>query len=831
MFSFQSAGLPIEAYLDTIAARLAANGTLVLQAEPGAGKTSLVPLVLANRFGGRILVMEPRRVAALRAAERMAELTGTRIGKEIGYAVRGDSRQSAVTKILCVTPGVLLALLREDPLLEGVGAVVLDEFHERSTQADLVFAFLREARRAGAECALLVMSATIDGKAAAQALADADTDPALLTVPGQSYPVETRYNPLPAGRGFEQALAALAVNLARQIRGDVLVFLPGAAEIARAREAALQLGMDAIALHGSAPLAEQRKAVAPAVDAPQRVVFATSIAESSLTVARVRGVVDSGQARLNRYHAGSGLNRLVTERLTRDRADQRRGRAGRLGPGICIRAWAEHDPLVERAIPEIMRSDLSSLVLEAAAWGAKSRLDIAWLEAPPEAAWQAGVELLQLLGALDDTASITPAGRHMLRLGTEPRLAAMIIQALDLGCGPAGCRLAALLSEESQSGDCDLAQRLDDFARQATNRMREEAVRLSRAAGLEPDTAAGSGFSSSSESGTCTGRILASAWPDRIACRESSDGQAALYRLPSGRILRVRGSLCAAAWIVIADADAGQAEGRVYAAAAIAEPDALTALTGLSEENVELEWQGLRARARKRRKAGAILLEEVILPSPSAELVRAGLMKRMSGEGLGFLPWGHGPGSPQSLLDRLRWYVRRKQELSAGNSIQETFSDHSLVNSADAWLAPWISGGPGDCLDEKLLAQALLGLLDTAERRAFEKEAPASLLLPSGVRRPLEYAAGQAPLLEARIQEFYGLDTHPRIMGLPVLLRLLSPAGRPVQTSADLPGFWRGSWKEARKELRGRYPKHDWPEDPASAKPGLSSLKSRRLPS
>ncbi|MBU0935217.1 MAG: ATP-dependent helicase HrpB [Spirochaetes bacterium] len=830
MFSFQQTGLPIEAYLDTIASRLAATGTLVLQAEPGAGKTSLVPLVLAKHFHGHILVMEPRRVAALRAAEYMAELTGTQIGKEIGYAVRGDSRQSTATRILCVTPGVLLALLREDPLLERVGAVILDEFHERSAQADLAFAFLREARRAGAECALLVMSATIDGKAAAQALADTDSEPALLSVPGRSYPVETRYQPLPTGRGFEQALAELAVNLARQIQGDVLAFLPGAAEIARAREAALQLGMDAIALHGSAPLAEQHRAVAPAANAAQRVVFATSIAESSLTVARVRGVVDSGLARLTRYHPGSGLNRLVTERLTRDRADQRRGRAGRLGPGVCIRTWAEHDPLVERAIPEILRSDLSALVLDAAAWGARSRLDLAWLEAPPEAAWQSGVELLQLLGALDDTAGITTAGRDLLKLGTEPRLAAMIIQALDHNRGQAACRLAALLSEDSQSSDCDLAEHLNDFPRLATSRARNEANRLSRAAGLEANAAAASRLDSGSAARTDTGRLLAAAWPDRIARKERGEGMEALFRMATGRVLRVRGRLASAAWIVIADADAGQTEGRVYAAAAISEADALKTLARLSTESVELEWQGLQARARKRRKAGVLVLEEVILPSPSAEDVRTSLMERLHSERLGILPWGHGSGSPQALLERLRWYTQRKQEVSVEKNFTDRFDEHSLINNAEAWLAPWINGGPGDCLDEKMLAQALLGLLDTAERRAFEKEAPASLLLPSGARRPLEYPAGQAPLLEARIQEFYGLDTHPRIMGLPVLLRLLSPAGRPVQTSADLPGFWRGSWKEARKELRGRYPKHDWPEDPASAKPGLSSLKSRRLP-
>ncbi|HET7839472.1 MAG TPA: helicase-related protein, partial [Rectinemataceae bacterium] len=457
MIDYRATGLPIVPFLPEVASLLAEGGALCLAAEPGAGKTSLVPPWLAEsgRVPGRIIVLEPRRIAAVGAAARMAELMGEGLGAGVGYRVRQDSRVGPSTRIIAMTPGVLVRIMQDDPGLAGIGAIVFDEFHERSVQADLCLALALEARALRADLLLLLMSATLDAERAAEFLGAR-----ILAVPGRSHPIAVRHAPLAEGRGFEEGFAALALGLAAEAQGDVLAFLPGGAEIERARRALEAAGMPAFALHGSLPLEAQRAVIAPRPSSPRRVILATSIAETSLTVPRVAAVLDSGLARLSRFHVRTGLNRLVTERESADRAEQRKGRAGRLGPGLCLRAWAESEILSPRTEPEILRSELSALVLESALWGARGRADLPWLDPPPEPAWEAGRELLAELGAIEAGGRITAFGKRMAGLGTEPRLAALVLRGQAAGLAEEACLAAALLSEGETGGERDLAARI-----------------------------------------------------------------------------------------------------------------------------------------------------------------------------------------------------------------------------------------------------------------------------------------------------------------------------------------------------------------------------------
>ncbi|HOX31010.1 MAG TPA: ATP-dependent helicase HrpB [Spirochaetales bacterium] len=845
MLGPEAAALPLFPLLPDIAALLRERGSLVLSAEPGAGKTSLVPPYLALEGGieGRILLLEPRRAAAAGAAARIAELLGEAVGRRAGYRVRGDSRAGPATRVLAMTGGVLVRTIQADPGLAGVGCVILDEFHERSAEADLCLALLGEARALRPELRLLVMSATMDVARIASFLGA----PA-LEAPGRCHPVETRHAAAAPGRGFEERLAALAPALAEESGGDVLVFLPGAAEIARAAAALAGSGLEVQALHGSMPLAEQRRVISPPggdaapPGARRRAILATSVAETSLTVPRVRAVIDSGLARLTRFHARSGLNRLVTERESADRADQRRGRAGRLGPGICLRAWPAGEGLALRTEPELLRAELSSLVLESALWGARGRTELPWLDPPPAAAWEAARELLGSLGALDARGAPTEAGRRMAGLGTEPRLAALVLRGAAAGEGRLACELAALLSDRggSASGERDLAARLEELERApgrdpAAARIREEASRLEaalgpagRGPGRRPGDAEKPGLGSGPAGPAALGPLLAAAFPDRIGARTEYAGPSASFRLVSGRALSVQGPLAQASWIVAAEADAGEAAGRLYSGAALRETEALAALAPRIEEAEELEWKGLSYRARRIRRAGAIVLAETALGALGREAVAASFCARLAIEGLGILPWGEGPSSPAAFLARLRfWLAARGSPGSAAGLEPGTLEDRALAARAAAWLGPFVGAGPGPVLEAGSLRAALEAMLDRPTRLALDREAPGRIALPSGSERPVDYA-GPEPALEARVQELFGLDEQPAACGRPLVLRLLTPAGRPLQVTADLPGFWRGSWAEARKELRGRYPKHEWPERPWEASPSRSGIRGRK---
>ena len=830
MTELQPIDLPIEPYLPEIAARLVERGGLVLAAAPGAGKTSLVPPSLLDRIEGRILLLEPRRVAAVAAAQRIADLIGARVGGLVGYSVRLESRSSRSTRILAMTEGILVRMLQEDPSLAGVGLVIFDEFHERSLQADLALALAREARLLRPDLKLLVMSATLDTERVA-----AELGLPLLSVPGRVYPVETRYTPVAEGPGFERRLADLALKLAAEIgRGegsqDLLVFLPGAAEIGRCARALSDAGAPSLALHGSLPLEAQRRILAPEAAEPQRIVLATSLAETSLTVPRIGAVLDAGLARLTRFHLRTGLNRLVTERESQDRADQRRGRAGRLAPGICLRAWPESERLPLRIDAEILRAELSGLVLESWLRGARERGDLPWLDRPPAAAWEAGLELLSELGALDADGAVSPFGRRMAALGTQTRLAALALRGVELGAGWEACMAAALLSEgeafaeAGSGGDLELGLERLSSGDAALSRTAAEARRLARCLAVEPRARRPT---------LLLGPLLASAFPDRIGRRQEtrSSGRrpdSASFKLASGRVLEARGLLAQSPWIVAVDADAGQDSGRVYSGAPIAVAEAESSLAAVVKADVRIEWRGLSYRARRVRHAGAIILSETALGLLPIEEVAQALTLRLSSEGFGILPWDEGGAG--EYLGRLRWWAERR---TAGDSTAARpaapdsreplrFDEAELLAATDKWLVPFVRRGPGPVIDGHSLRRGLESLLPFDLRKELDRRAPARLLLPSGSHRAISYAAGSPPLVEAPVQEFFGLDSHPLVDGLPVVLRLLSPAGRPLQVTSDLPGYWRGSWAQTRRDLRGRYPKHDWPEDPAAARiPGL----------
>lgn len=846
--------LPMASRLADLARLLARKGSVVLKAEPGAGKTSLAPFAAAASMekegkAGKVIVLEPRRVAAVQAAWRAAELAGERPGRGIGYRVRGESRAGG--NIEFVTEGVFLRMIQSDPGLEGISAVIFDEFHERSLNADLSLAFALEARKAlRPDLAIVLMSATLDpGRLAAF------TDGEILEVEGRSFPVETRYRGIADGPRFEEELAAAAVGLLEEVEGDLLVFLPGMREIermSRALESRLGRGPGSpqvLPLHGSLPLEAQRRVILPEGEG-RRVILATSVAETSLTVPRIAAVLDSGLARLSRFEAGSGLNRLVTELESRDRADQRRGRAGRLGPGLCLRAFGGEGLLPDSTPPEIRRAELSGLVLEAAVWGARDASGLPWLDEPPASAWSAARDLLSELGLVDGSGAATEAGKLAAGLGTEPRLAAMVLHGAALaGTGGAKGRrplaeasaLAALLAERGP-GDADLETALEAMRRgdPAYARAREEAARLEAGArsACEARTL-GRTAAAPRDGAATTGELLAAGFPDRVARRVMSRGGDADYQMPGGRVLTATGSLAASEWIVVAEADAGlpggrRGQGRIFAGAVLSEAAALAALEPLVREGIELEWQGLVPRARRRKSAGDILLSESALAAPPVEAVAPALACRLAREGLGILPWEEKTGgeTPAALLARMRWYARyAKPEGWPG------LSDEELAGGAVSWLAPF-AASPGPAITAGALADALRALPGHAAFRRFDREAPRELELPSGRCARLEYddaASGPGgsplgPLVEGRPSDFYGLALQPEILGIPVVIRLLSPAGRPIHTTSDLPGFWRGAWTELRKELRGRYPKHDWPEDPAAARPSVRSLKPRPGP-
>ncbi len=802
--------LPIDPLLPEITATLARTGRLVLQAPPGAGKTTRVPLALMDQIQGRIVMLEPRRLAARAAAEQMARSLGESPGARVGYRIRGASVVSDATRIEVVTEGILTRMLQSDPELTGIGAVIFDEFHERSLNADLGLALTWEVRAAlRPDLALVVMSATLDAAPVAALMQNAP----VLTAEGRAFPVETRWLDRPRSReiAFERAAAALVEQALAETEGSLLVFLPGEGEIRRvAGFLSGRVGAAEIhPLYGALPFAQQRAAIAPA-RAGRKIVLATAIAETSLTIEGIRVVVDCGLARRARFDPGTGMTRLVTERVTRAEAEQRRGRAGRVASGICYRMWAraEEGALAAFAPPEMARADLAGLALEIALWGDDAGLR--FLTPPPEAALAEARALLRGLGALDPADRITAHGRRLAGLPLHPRLAHMLQIA-----GRAGVELAALLSERDllAQAPADLELRLTalrdpkGFAERYSHALHRPTLERLRAAlpGLRRLAGKGRGDLSA-------GQMAALAYPDRIGLRRK--GPAPRYVLSGGKgaALPEGDPLAQARLLVVTDSDGDPREARIRQAVAIRESE----LRALFAD--QIIWRDIcawsrregRVVARQQECFGALVLNDRHWPDPAPEALAQAACDGLRDLGL-------------PLSNAARRFIARVALLRAQGEDVPDMSEDALLAGLEDWLAPHLDGQrSADALRALDLLPALRAMLDWEAQQRLDRLVPAHFTSPLGNRVPIDYS-GDAPQIEIRLQEVFGLATHPVIgpARQPLRMVLLSPARRPVQVTMDLPGFWADSYADVRKDMRGQYPKPPWPENPLEAAPTL----------
>ena len=808
--------LPIDAVLDELGRTLTANNAAVLVAPPGAGKTTRVPLALLDApwlNGKKIIMLEPRRIAARASAERMARTLGERAGETVGYRVRFGSKISRATRIEVVTEGIFSRQILDDPELTGVAAVLFDEFHERSLDADLGLALARDAQTGLREdLRILVMSATLDGARVGKLLGGAP----VVASEGRAFPVETRYLGRKVDAPVERQMADAIATALRADPGSVLAFLPGAAEIRRTQnflsERVQDASVEIVPLFGALDAAVQDRAIAPAPKGQRKVVLATSIAETSLTIEGVRIVVDCGLARVPRYEPDIGLTRLETVRASRAAVDQRRGRAGRTEPGVCYRLWDEPQTasLAAYTQPEILSADLSSLVLDLAQWGVRDPATLAFLDSPPAPALKEAKALLDELGALDSDGRITAEGKSLRALALPPRLARMIVDSHRLGAGEAAADIAAILTERGLGGvSLDLDVRLDQFRRDRSPRA-SSARSLAQRWAQQVASTEGPAAEDISPS---TGIMLALAFPDRVA-RNRGNGS---FVLANGRGAAVEqtSALARAPYVAVAELTGTAAQGRILLAAPIAQEEIEARFADQIENREEISFDrgAMALRARRKRTLHAITLSEApVALSPSAETARvfaAGLVAA----GLDRLPWSK---ALKQWRDRVMFL--RKAE---GDSWPD-LSDAALAADGENWLMPVLYDktalkelSPGD------LSDALMALLPWELRARLEREAPTHFEAPTGTMLAIDYEAEQGPTIAVRLQELFGLNTHPSIAKgkVPLVLELLSPAQRPVQVTRDLPGFWRGSYAAVRSDLRGRYPRHPWPEDPATAPP------------
>ncbi|MCJ2123229.1 ATP-dependent helicase HrpB [Methylobacterium sp. J-077] len=801
--------LPIEAALPELRSALAARNAAVLVAPPGAGKTTRVPLDLLDApwLGGqKIILLEPRRLAARAAAARMAQTLGEPVGGTVGLRVRLGSKISARTRIEVVTEGVFTRMVLDDPELAGIGAVLFDEFHERSLDADLGLAFACDAQGGLREdLRILVMSATLDGARVARLLGDAP----VIASEGRAFPVETRYAERDPNRRIEESVAEVTLRALRADPGSVLVFLPGQAEIRRTHDLlADKVGPEVqlAPLYGALTPAEQDRAVAPAPAGTRKVVLATSIAETSLTIEGVRIVVDSGLARVPVYEPGLGLTRLVTARASRASVDQRRGRAGRTEPGLCWRLWSEGgtSALEPFTRPEILSADLAGLLLDCAAWGVTDPRRLAFLDPPPAAALTEARTMLAALGALDSDGRLTEIGTKLRALPLPPRLARMVTVAAGVGQARAAADLAAVLVERGLGGDgIDLDERVERFLRDRGGRaadMRRLAENWARIAG-----------GARQNDREAAGPLLALAYPDRVARARGREGE---FVMASGRAGRLdpASPLARETYLVVADLAGAAGNARILAAASIGAEaierlfaDRIKACT-----EVTFDPQAAALRARAVRRLGAVGLGERPLPVPAGQDSAAILAQGIVGLGIDRLPWT--PALSQ-------WRARVQFLRTAEGAEWPDLSDAALAASAETWLAPALVGRNSvAAITADDLAGSLLGLLPWQLRGRLDAEAPTHVEVPTGSRIPVDYTEAE-PILAVRVQELFGLDRHPTAGGRPLVLHLLSPAHRPIQITRDLPGFWRGSWASVRAEMRGRYLRHPWPEDPLAEAP------------
>ncbi len=818
--------LPVDAALPDLRRLLVGGDNAVLQAPPGAGKTTRVPLALLDEpwLAGRgILMLEPRRLAARAAAHRMAALLGEPVGETVGYRMRLEGRAGPATRVLVVTEGLLARMIQDDPALDGFGLVIFDEFHERSLQADLGLALCLDARQGlRPDLRLLVMSATLDGEAVAGLLGA----PPPVSSQGRAHPVTVRH----AGRDPEDPVAAAAAQVRRALAedaGDVLVFLPGEGEIRRA--VALLEGLpEAVAvapLYGNLPPAAQDAAIAPAPPGRRKVVLATAIAETSLTIEGIGVVVDAGLARRPRFEPGSGMTRLVTEPVSRAAAEQRAGRAGRLGPGVCYRLWTrERDrALAAFAPPEIAVADLAPLALELAVWGAREPAELRWLDPPPPAAYAQARDLLAALGAVDAEGRATAHGRAMAALGAHPRLAHMILAGAALGHGVLACEVAALLSERdilrpaAGPRPADLRVRVaalrtgDGHGHPVDAAVRRRARQAAAAWRRRLKIAAADGPADDE----AVGLLLALAYPDRVARRRAGGEPRYLMRNGRGARLDDLDPLATAEWLAVAHLDGARREARAFLAAPLAAAalEALFAEAVETRESVEWEAREQLVRARRQRRLGALVLEDRPLPDPPPEAVAAAMIDGIRRLGLAALPWTR---DTESLRQRVM-FLRRVQGADAWPDL----SDAALLDGLEDWLGPYLDGVSRRVLLARLdLAGALDALIGWPRRGAVDRLAPTHLEVPSGSRVRLDYS-GPEPVLAVRLQEMFGARQTPCVAdgAVPVLLHLLSPARRPVQVTRDLESFWAQGYRAVKADLKGRYPRHYWPDDPLAAPP------------
>lgn len=809
--------LPIQFVLPNLLATISQCSNVVLVAPPGAGKTTAVAPALLDQpwCAGQILLLSPRRLAARAAAERMAQLAGEAVGQTVGYATRMESRQSAKTRILVLTEGIFRNRIQADPELNGVSAVLFDEVHERSLDSDFGLALALDAQEAlRPDLRLIAMSATLDGERFAALMGDAP----LIKSEGKSWPLELRHVGRASEKRIEDEMAGVIRRALNEADGDVLAFLPGVAEIERTLERleALPDNVTIHRLHGSLEPAEQRAAIRAGETGVRKIILATSIAETSLTIDGVRIVVDSGLARRPRYDRAAGLTRLTTEKSSQAAATQRAGRAARQGPGVAYRLWetAAMSGMPPYDPPEILECDLSALLLDCAQWGVNDPTQLKWIDPPPAAAVEEASARLRSLEALDEDGRITEHGRAISRLPLEPRLAHMLVRAGEMGLGPLSAEVAVLITERGLGGmDADLTHRLQRWRRENGRRAeagRSLAQRWGKLILLPPPAPPASGRGD--EAAIC----LALAFPDRVSKRRNAKGED--WISVGGRAFRLDplSPLAREEWLAVGEVQGSAAGARILSAAPLDEASVLALFPHRIEEKriVRFRAETGGVEAIRERRLGAIRLAGGTDDSPNSQAVADALLDGVRTSGLDLLPWSD---NARSL--RVRAVFAGRQELS----------DAVLLESLDDWLPSLLAGKRRlSAIDPSALSGVLEGLIGWDVKQQIDRIAPPEFLSPAGSRHNIDYAAEGGPRVELRVQALYGLAKHPCVGSehIPLVLSLTSPAGRPIQTTRDLPGFWAGSWFAVAKEMRGRYPKHPWPDDPISAGATLRTKKA-----
>jgi len=829
--------LPIDDILPTLLESVHTHQSIILHAPPGAGKTTRVPLALLDIIppeAGRIIMLEPRRIAAVSAARWMANTLGEEVGGTVGYSIRFDSCSSKTTRIEVVTEGILTRRIQNDPALTGVALVIFDEFHERSIHADLGLALCREVQQLRADLKIMIMSATLDLQPLARLLDNAP----VISSEGRAYAVEMKYLDDKGGGRLAERMAAATIRALNETEGDILAFLPGSAEIracaARLAESgALQRNIVVCQLYGDLPIAEQQKAIQAGLY--RKIVLATSIAETSLTIEGVRTVIDCGVSRRLQYDPGNGLNRLVTVRESRASAEQRAGRAGRTAPGVCYRLYTPHTlhAMTPHTPPEILVTDLSQLLLELAAWGITDPLQVGWLDAPPVPAQESARRLLVELDLFDDAGRITALGREVVRMPLHPRLGRLLFRSRELRCPGLGCQLAALLSERdlfhtgggsssAQISRSDIVDRLD--ALNGWRRSGRNDYRMDQAAAKNVERVARQlrRFMAVSESeNNCVydddgiSRLLLAAYPDRLARRRGNDGGG--YLLASGRGARIseRSGVRNSEYIVALALDAGkQAEAIIHLASEISAVVIREERSRHIRSEILVSWDDREGRviARRLERLESIQLSaDTVIPS-ATQTVPA-VIGAVRASGLMLLSMNEAVRQLQGRLLLVRSAFPERE--------WPDVSDAALCDSLEEWLAPHLDGIKSAKRIAQLdIAEILRQSLDYRRQRELDELAPTHTSVPSGSRIRIDYS-GEIPVLAVKLQELFGLAAGPSVCGgrVPVLLHLLSPAGRPIQVTRDLRGFWDGSYQQVKKELKGRYPRHPWPDDPWSAAP------------